>query len=404
MTTQDSRDVLARLSMFGSPASDVNASAAPAVEQPSVHVVKGHAKVRSLAKFLREFGEWCGHPGAMHDLGFFLSKPGAMARMPHLLLVARGRVLDVSQPKLEDLLGALLIFEYRFMGSPTGGFATNDRSGRSTLVALPGREQQVVALAVRELVRRRARVILVSYRNDHQVGGKALRALDQPLLRGEAGHASSARWATRERTIPGYLPLEITFDATLANVGQRTRSNLRYYRRRAERLLGCTFLPEIQITRDELLAFNEQCMYAVPASVAAWRYDSLKELAVPLMMGLQDGEGRWLSMLGGRRYGGRSEILWQLNRDGYATDSLSTVMRSYFIEHEIRQGSTRLYIEGGTPQPIRFSFVEEKLIDLAVVRHSPLGEMMARLARYYISPDNELANMLDAQDLCWQEC
>ncbi len=196
----------------------------------------------------------------------------------------------------------------------------------------------------------------------------------------------------------------MTFDATLANIGQRTRSNLRYYRRRAEKQLGCTFLPEIQITREELLAFNEQCMYAVPASVAGWRYDSLKELAVPLMMGLKDGEGRWLSMLGGRRYGGRSEILWQLNRDGYATDSLSTVMRSYFIEHEIGQGSTRLYIEGGTPQPIRFSFVEEKLIDLAVVRHSPLGEMMARLARYYISPDNELANMLDAQDLCWQEC
>ncbi len=71
-----------------------------------------------------------------------------------------------AEPKLEDLLGALLIFEYRFMGSATGGFATNDRSGRSTLVALPGREQQVVALAVRELVKRRARVILVSYRNE----------------------------------------------------------------------------------------------------------------------------------------------------------------------------------------------------------------------------------------------
>jgi hypothetical protein len=138
--------------------------------------------------------------------------------------------------------------------------------------------------------------------------------------------------------------------------------------------------------------------------VAGWRYDSLKELSVPLLMGLKDGEGRWLSMLGGRRYVGRSEILWQLNRDGYAADSLSTVMRSYLIEHEIAQGSTRLYIEGGTPQPIRFSFVQETLIDLAVVRRSPLGRMMARLARYYIPPDNELAKMLDVQDLLWQEC
>jgi hypothetical protein len=396
--------MLSPASMSFTSVPDVNASAAFAMEQATVHVVKGHAKVLPLAGFLREFGERCGQPGAMQDLGFFLSKPGAMARMPYLVLVSRGRQFDADDPKLEEMLGALLIFEYRAMGKATGGFATNDRSGRSTLLALPGLEQQMVALAVRTLLKCKARVILVSYRNESQVGGAALRALDQPPLQVEQGYPSVARWATRERIIPGYLSLETTFDATLAKIGQRTRSNLRYYRRRAEKQLGCEFFPELRITREELLEFNEQCMYAVPASVAGWRYDSLKELSVPLLMGLKDGQGRWLSMLGGRRYGGRSEILWQQNRDGYAVDSLSTVMRSYFIEHEIAQGSTRLYIEGGTPQPIRFSFVEERLIDLAVVRRSPLGQMMARLARYYISPDNELANMLDAQDLIWREC
>jgi len=198
--------------------------------------------------------------------------------------------------------------------------------------------------------------------------------------------------------------MEPTYDATLAKIGQRTRSNLRYYRRRAEKRLGCIFLPAIEITREELLKFNGKCMYAVPATVAGWRYDSLKELSVPLLMGMRDGEGRWLSLLGGRRYGGWSEILWQMNREGYAADSLSTVMRSYFIEHEIAQGSTRLYVEGGTPQPIRFSFVEETLIDLAVVRCSAVGWVMARLVRHTISSDNELAKMLDGKDLGWQDC
>jgi hypothetical protein len=397
------RETLLLLRMIVSTGFDVNDPAGPAVEPRTVHVVKGHAKVLRLATLLRRFGERCGQPGAMQDVGFFLSKPGAMARLPHLVLVSRGKQFDADDPNLEELLGVLLIFEYRAMGNPTGGFATNDRSGRSTLLALPGFEPQVVALAVRALLNLRARVILISYRNESPVGDAASPTPGQPplyLLR----HQRTARWATRTRTIPGYLPLETTFDATLANIGQRTRSNLRYYRRRAEKQLGCSFLPEIRITRDELVEFNEQCMYAVPASVAGWRYDSLKELSVPLLMGLKDGEGRWLSMLGGRRYGGRSEILWQLNRDGYAADSLSTVMRSYFIEHEIAQGSARLYIEGGTPQPIRFSFVQETLIDLAVVRRSRLGQMMAKLAHYYISPDNELAKMLDAQDLCWQEC
>ena len=390
--------------MFSSFAADVNASAAPAAEQASVHVVRGHQEVRALAGVLKEFGVRCGQPGAMQDLGFFLSKPGKMARMPHLLVVSQGKTFDAAKPKLEDWVGVLLIFEYRAMGRATGGFATNDRSGRSTLVALPGCEQRVVAMAVEALVKRRARVVMVSYRNESQVGGEALRAMDAPPLQVAKGKKSTARWVTRERTIPGYLPLERTFDATLAKIGQRTRSNLRYYRRRAEKQLGCRFLPEVEITRAELMAFNQECMYAVPASVAGWRYESLKELSEPLLMGLKDGEGRWLSLLGGRRYGGRSEILWQMNVDGRAADSLSTVMRSYFIEHEIARGSTRMYIEGGTPQPIRYSFVEERLIDLAVVRRSAVGQMMSRLAKYYISPDNDLANMLEAAGLVWRDC
>ncbi len=390
--------------MFFSSAPDDNALSASLAEQANVHVVKGHARVRPLTGFLRAFGERCGHPEAMQDLGFFLSKPGAMTRVPHLLLVSRGKMFDAKNPQLEELWGVLLIFEFRTMGWPTGGFATNDRSGRSTLLALPGYEHEVMALAVKALMKLGARVALVSYRNESQGQAQVLHAPEKPLLQVEAGQWRVARWATRERSIAGYLPLETTFDATLAKIGQRTRSNLRYYRRRAEKQLGCTFHPEVQITREALLAFNEQCMYAVPAAAAAWRYDSLKELSVPLLMGLKDGAGQWLSILGGRRYGGRSEILWQMNRDGHAVDSLSTVMRSYFIEHEIAQGSTRLYIEGGTPQPIRFSFVEEKLMDLAVVRRSALGTMMKRMARYYISRDNELANILDETDLCWRDC
>jgi len=384
--------------------SDVNPSIASAAEPASVHVVKGHEGVSLLADFLRMFGERCGQPGTMQDLGFFLSKPGAMARIPHLLLVSREKTFDGDNPKLDELLGVLLIFEYRALGQSTGAFATNDRSGRNTLLALPGHERQVAALAVQALVQRKAQVVLMSYRNERQGGESAVEVQDQPLLQVPDGCKRSARWVTRNRSIHGYLPMEPTYDATLAKIGQRTRSNLRYYRRRAEKRLGCIFLPAIEITREELLKFNGECMYAVPATVAGWRYDSLKELSVPLLMGMRDGEGRWLSLLGGRRYGGWSEILWQMNREGYAADSLSTVMRSYFIEHEIAQGSTRLYVEGGTPQPIRFSFVEETLIDLAVVRCSAVGWVMARLVRHTISSDNELAKMLDGKDLGWQDC
>jgi hypothetical protein len=239
-----------------------------------------------------------------------------MKRTPYLLLVSRTTNLDALEPNLENLVGLLLIFEYRPFGIATGAFSTNDRSGRNTFLALPQYRQQVMELCVQKRLKHGAHLILISFRSADGVGSD-----ENPMPDVGAARKSIARWAQRNRTIPGYLPLAETFDATLAKIGQRTRSNLRYYRRRAETRLGCVFFPDLAVSRKDVLAFNRECMYAVPARVAGWRYDSLKDLARPVLMGIQDREGRWLSMLGGRRYNDRSEILWQLNRDGFAANS-----------------------------------------------------------------------------------
>ena len=69
-------------------------------------------------------------------------------------------------------------------------------------------------------------------------------------------------------------------------------------------------------------------------------------------------------------------------------------MRSYFMEHEIAHGMTKLYMEGGTAHPMRFSFVNDKVTDLVVVRRSRLGLVVPALARLLIKPDNDLALML----------
>jgi hypothetical protein len=169
---------------------------------------------------------------------------------------------------------------------------------------------------------------------------------------------------------------------------------MRYYRKRAEAELGCVFLPSVEIEEREFLKFNCECMYAVPAKVASWRYHSLRNIETPLFMGIKDRGGRWLSMLGGRRHQGGSEILWQMNRSGLSAYSLSIVMRSYFMEHEIAHGMTKLYMEGGTAHPMRFSFVNDKVTDLAVVRRSRLGMVVPTLAQLFIKPDNDLALML----------
>ena len=380
----------------------VNRSPFHPVEQPVVHCVAGQEQVLRLSRSLVELSARCGQPGAMDDIAYFLSKPGALPRIPNLLLVARTAELDLKSPKIDDLVGAMLIFEQNISGIGVGAYATNDRSGRSTLIAAAQDRSRVVALASRALLERGAHLILMSFRAGNGAGFDATSR--PPLLEVAEQGMEVARWAQRKRTIPGYLPLSTTFDATLAKIGQRTRSNLRYYRRRAEADLGCVFLPQITATREEVLRFNRQCMYAVPASVAGWRYDSLQDLKEPVFMGIKDREGRWLSLLGGRRYGDRSEILWQMNRSGHATSSLGTVMRSYCIKHEIAHGSRRLYIEGGTPHPIKFSFVPEELTDLVVMRRTLIAKAMHMVARRWIEPDNELSHMLDSKDLEWRPC
>ena len=370
--------------------------------EPVVHVVTGRENVLRLSHKLIEFSTLCDQPGAMQDIDYFLSKPGALPRIPHLLLVSRGPDLNLANPNLDDLVGVLLIFEQSLVGYRVGAFATNDRAGRNTLVAQQRDRARVAALASRALLKRGAHLILMSFCADESFGSAA--EVEPPLFEAAQDGRSVARWARRDRTIPGYLPLSVSFDATLAKIGQRTRSNLRYYRRRAEQQLGCVFLPQVEISRGEFLSFNNECMFAVPAEVAGWRYDSLKELANPLLLGVKDRDGRWLSMLGGRRYHDRSELLWQLNREGFAANSLGTVMRSYFIEHEIAQGSRRLYIEGGTENPIRFSFMPENLTDLVVVRRTLVAKAMRMVAKRYISGSNELSRMLGETDLEWLPC
>lgn len=367
--------------------------------QPVVHRVTGRENVLRLSDKLTEFSARCDQPGAMHDIAYFLSKPGVLPRIPHLLLVSNGPELNLKSPNLEDLIGVLLIFEQSVAGRGLGAFATNDRSGRNTLVARVPDREWVAALAIRALLGRGAHLILMSFTAAESLG--PVGAIESPMP-GVAGDGKCvARWARRDRTIPGYLPLLSSFDATLATIGQRTRSNLRYYRRRAEKQLGCVFLPQVDVSREEMLCFNQECMYAVPAEVAGWRYDSLKALSEPLLMGIKDREGRWLSILGGRRYLDRSEVLWQLNREGFAANSLSTVMRSYFIEHEIAQGSRRLYIEGGTEHPIGLSFMPENLTDLVVVRRTLAAKAMRMIALRRVSVSNELSRMLGATDLEW---
>jgi hypothetical protein len=360
----------------------------------TIHLVRGVDEILCLQKALAGLSARCGQPGVMNDIGYFLSKPGTLRRVPNLLLLSRGPVPDVRHSTKDDLLGAVLLYHYKVLGCGIGIFTTNDRSGRGTLVAPAAHRREVAERVSRRLMHDGALAVLISFREEERGEGHPVSGTRTGVDRAVSANEQRTRWAWRERQIPDYLPLGNTYDATLAHLGQRTRRNMRYYRRRAEAELACVFLPEVAMGKQEFLQVNRECMYAVPSRVAAWRYESLKGLDAPVLSGLRDRNGRWLSLLGGRRYNDGMEILWQMNRDGLSAYSLSIVMRSYFMEHAIAAGSTRLYMEGGFSHPMRNSFVQDKVTDLVVMRRSRLGRIMPTIAKLFVKPDNELALML----------
>lgn len=364
------------------------------------HVVVGRESILDLRSVLIPFSERCEQPGTMEDLSYFLSKPGLLHRVPQLYLIVKRGGLRTEDISVNDLAGVALFYEYEVCSFGTGLFATNDRSGRGTLLA-PKRERSRVAMHVsRIMIDRGAHAILLSYQGDE--------AAEQPLapteLYGSGRSSRSALAAVRTRILDAYLPLHSTYDETLATLGQKTRRNLRYYRRRAEAQLGCRFISDVEISEADLVRFNAETMFAVSDRDALWRLRTQKELASPLLMGLKDGEGKWLSILAGRRHKSSTEILWQMNRKDLPSHSLSTVMRSYCIEHEIALGARRLYLEGGTGHSIHHSFKPESLIDLAVVRNPMWAWTIRKLSHKFVSPDNVLATMLNSSEVAWSRC
>lgn len=357
-----------------------------------IRVVRGNRNVLSMSDILSGLAQRCGQEGAVADLGYFLSKPGLMKRIPVLLLFVSPGAGSAANLLPSDVIGAALVYEYQLSGISTRMFSSNDRSGRSTLIAPSHRRHEFAVAVGKYLLEQGAHIVLMSFRCEDAVDH------DQHP---ETGEGPGALWATRVREIPDFMPLKQDFEQTLAAIGQRTRRNLRYYRRRAEKDLGCVFLPQLDIRPGELLAFNRTCMYSVSDSVVSWRHSALRELEKPLLMGLKDSHGQWLSIVGARRVGNHSEILWQMNRDGFPLYSLSLVMRSFLIEHEVNHGATRFYLEGGSGHPIRQSFVSSTVTDLAVLRRSLPAFMTRKIASRVVEAENELACMLFDPDVTW---
>jgi hypothetical protein len=363
-----------------------------------VLVLSGSAAILAQARLLEEFAGRTGQFAAMHGLHFTLHHEYAARKTPHLVcLVSQNTPADPIS--LENLLGCVLLFEYRAASRGTGMMATGDRTGIRTVFGAAEHRTRIATIAAAAMLRRRAHIVLVSYKQQ-----------DDSLSSVAFPSGVKALWAAQTREIRDYLPLLRSFDETLATIGKRTRTHLRYYRRRLQEEIECDFIPDVRHTLDpnHLADLNASSLDPIAPTIFHQQYTAAAELPGGFVCGLRTRDGRWMSLAGGWRQQTTCLIQWQMNAKGFEKFSLGTAFRAFLIEHEIAQGTTRLCFHGGTSHPMHHSFPAEYVVDLVLRRSSPLTSLVVGLTPTLAEKTNSLAergnflaDVLRKRDLTW---
>jgi Acetyltransferase (GNAT) domain len=262
--------------------------------------------------------------------------------------LGRVRLFPGNQPVVllvrsaEALKGAVYLYEKTFCGVGTGYLRGFDHlTGESSVVAHPEACAWILQFAIQQLfLQTHARVAWATVSQ-----GTA------ELATGSREERHHIQMEISSICREHRLSLRETFDATLSRFGQHTRRNLRYYRRRAEKELKATFLPALttQESDEALQQLSEASFQPFPVSQAEWRKMDglLRTQPGYFAVGLR-ANGEWLSYLVGMRTGDLTYVLMQMNHNGFARYSLSTVLRSYFFEYEIGLGQAEIKFVNGT--------------------------------------------------------
>jgi hypothetical protein len=348
-----------------------------------IHIrhLRGVRTILDHDELLREFAASTGQPASMHGLRFKLEHEYARPKSPHAICVVAGQ--DSTAPlTLDSLVGYVLLFEYRIASWNTGLFATGDSTGIGTVIAPVDIRGQVAALAASNILRN-GHIVLTCFRNgSRDIPGVAF-SPDVPGL-----------WAAHVRPVQDRLCLAGTYDVTLENLGKRTRTHLRYYRRKLQTETGCVFIPEAarHILDSELASLNKKSLEPIDQRVFDLQFRAAAQLQGGYVCGLRAADGSWLSLAGGWRQGATSLLQWQMNTSGLRKLSLSTAFRAYLIEHEISLGMTELCFHGGTSHSIGHAFEQDYAVDLLLRRRGVLANLFVRLVPYFTERRHALAN------------
>lgn len=176
------------------------------------------------------------------------------------------------------------------------------------------------------------------------------------------------------------LTLGPSYDDFMSRLGPKTRRNFRYYRRKSE-AEGYSYVENIPLEEfsrasDELL---KQQVVGADRNGVDRALAMFAQAQRPVLSGLRDKNGAWLSLLGGWIDGARPVIFFQMNSDkSHSKSSLCLVLRGYVFETLIQMGMRSVVFWAGVGEPLnRYSrpvaavsvYVDKRQMVWSGVRH-----------------------------------
>jgi hypothetical protein len=342
----------------------------------SVQVLRGARAIEGIGPEVEQLRQYTGQSdNPLLCLDFFLGRVRLFPHNQPVLLLARSK---------ERLEGVVYFMEKTVCGIPIGYLRGFDHlTGESSVIAREQVRASLLQIAIQQLfVQTRVRV---AWATVCQGAEKSFTALQQvrPFLRVETSSVS------REHR----LKLAETFDATLSHFGTHTRRNLRYYRRRAEKDLNASFHAGLgrEESQEAFEQLNKVCFEPFADCVAHWwKMDGLVCTRPGYFaMGLR-ANGRWISYLTGIRSGKLTYVLVQINHNGFSRYSLSTVMRSYFFEHEILRRQSEIKFVNGTNALFQRCCELDTCVTVSARRGLTALVIFNWIAPWYFAPDHAL--------------
>jgi hypothetical protein len=280
------------------------------------------------------------------------------------------RVMIVREA--DTIIGIVYAKERIFAGLPTG-IIFADSTLNSMVVAEPLHRETMLRNCLQTLVDnprvRALRLLLPQSRSEHSA------------LRGISSKIAISKISVKHHSL---LPLPASYDSFLGSLGSRTRRNFRYYRRLSS-AAGRTFVDAVPFAD-----FKAACSQLTEEGGTGTTRDGVSRAMTvlaaterPLLVGLKDASGRYISILGGWYEAGRLVVFFQMNSDRkYPRASLSVVLRGHLLEMAIERGIRRIVFWAGSGGVLARYVEQVPTTAVYLDKPSVLWQSLIRIVRY----------------------